>query len=46
MNLIKVFQSMDNSDKYTLAGLVATLSLWWVFVGRGKYGTKGKRHYV
>lgn len=37
---------MDKSDKYTLAGLCMSLALWWYFVGKGKYGTKGKRSYV
>ena len=39
-------RTMDKSDKYTIAGLLASLILWWVFVGKGKYGTKGKRSYV
>lgn len=44
--MIPVWSTMDKSDKYTIAGLLASLTLWWLFVGRGKYGTKGKRHYV
>lgn len=36
---------MDKSDKYTIAGLLASLALWWLFVGRGKYGKKGRVNY-
>ena len=43
---IPVWSTMDKSDKYTIAGLLASLALWWFFVGRGKYGTKGKKTYV
>lgn len=34
--------ALDHNDKYWLLGtVVAPIVVWWMFIGRHKYGVKG-----
>jgi hypothetical protein len=37
---------LEGGDKMKLVSLFAGLLIWWVFIGRPKYGVKGLNRYV
>lgn len=37
-------KSMDKNDLSLIVSTVLTLVVWWTFIGRNKYSTKGMRN--
>lgn len=44
MDTLKAWcRSLDRTDMHLIASAVATVVVWWIFIGRKKYSTKGMR---
>lgn len=44
MDTIKAWvKSVDSDDKRFFLSMILGLLLWWVFIGRKKYSTRGMR---
>ncbi len=44
MNPVNIWKTLDKSDRYMLvSSIFVPLVVWWFYIGRTKYGTKGMR---
>lgn len=43
---IAVAKDFIGNEKRAAAGIAASFVVWWLFVGRKKYGAKGMKKYV
>lgn len=39
-------KAVFSNEKKTFAGIAASFVVWWLFIGRKKYGAKGMKFYV
>lgn len=43
--MIETLKHIAHEKRTTLAGVGASILIWWVFIGRHKYSTVGLRRY-
>ncbi len=41
---VRAVTGVMSNEKKALAGVVASVIIWWVFVGKHKYSQKGMHH--
>lgn len=46
INPIATVMGVAKNEKRALVGVAASFVIWWYFMGRKKYGTKGMSRYV